>query len=398
MLRAHVGIFGRTNVGKSSLINSLAKQDISIVSHQAGTTTDPVKKLIEIEGIGPTQFIDTAGIDDQGELGHQRIDKSLKAIEEIDLGIIVVINNDLNKFERDVIKRFKTLNIPFFFVHHKNDIVPMSTDFKKEIFDEFKAEVIPFSSIGHTTQQLNDLVSYLSSKMPATAHHYKTILGDLIGLKDIILMVTPIDAEAPQGRMILPQVQALRDALEHHAIVVMLRETELEDYFRLFNTYPSLVITDSQAFEYVDSVVPDDVRLTSFSILFARLKGDWRRFYEGTRHLSKLIDGDNILIYESCSHHVLENDIGREKLPAWIKKFTQKRLNFEVVAGKDHPKLELNQYSMVIQCGGCMMTKKQITNRMQDFINLDIPISNYGMAISYCHGIFDRATELFCRE
>lgn len=395
MLKPHIGIFGRRNVGKSSLINVLAGQDISIVSEHAGTTTDPVKKLMEIDGIGPTLFIDTAGVDDVGELGELRIRKSLETIEEINLGIIVLAENIITNFEIAVIEKIKQYKTPYLIVHHKEDLIPLDSSFKNKILNDFEVDIIPFSSTTYEKSKVDILVQRIAESMPKTALNTPSILGDLVRPKDVVLMVTPIDSEAPQGRMILPQMQALRDALDHDCIVVMLKETELQDYFDKVGFKPALVVTDSQAFHFVNSIVPNNIPLTGFSILFARLKGDWRSYFAGTRAIGRLDDGDRVLIYESCSHHVLEDDIGRVKIPNWITNTTNKNIKFEVVAGKDHPKYGVDEYSLVIQCGGCMMTRKQVLNRMQVFTDHDIPITNYGMAIAYCNGIFERATECF---
>ena len=394
-LKPHIGIFGKRNVGKSSFINAIAQQDISIVSPQAGTTTDPVKKLIEIEGVGPTLFIDTAGVDDTGDLGAKRVEKTLHTIEEINLGIILITSNKISSYEKDIILKLKKNSTPFFLVHHKNDEFELISSFKEKIKSEFNIELIPFSSIKHEKKERDYLVKKIEKLLPKTCLNIPTILGDLVKPKDVILMVTPIDSEAPQGRMILPQMQALRDALDHDCIVIMLKETELKSYFEKVGFSPSLVITDSQVFEFVNSIVPKEIPLTGFSILFARMKGDFNYYMKGTPEISNLRSGDKVLIYESCSHHQLEDDIGREKIPKWIRSFTKQDIEFEVVAGKDHPRNPLKEYCLVIQCGGCMMTGKQIENRMLTFIDEGIPITNYGLAIAYCHGIFNRATALF---
>ena len=231
--------------------------------------------------------------------------------------------------------------------------------------------------------------------MPDSVFNNPSILGDLVSPGDVVMLVTPVDIEAPMGRMILPQMQTVRDVLDNNCINIVLKETELELFFKKFNIKPKLVITDSQAFKKVNSIVPKDIPITGFSILFSRLKGDFEKYIEGTRHISDLKDGDNVLILESCSHHVISDDIGREKLPRWITDFTGKKLNFDVVAGLDSIPKDIKNYSLVVQCGGCMLTRKQVLNRINAAINNNIPVTNYGMAIAYTHGIFERALEIF---
>ena len=391
--RSHIGIFGRRNVGKSSFINALAGEDISIVSEHAGTTTDPVNKTMELGEVGPVVLVDTAGIDDTGDLGAKRIIATKKVIKRINLGILVISNNTFDDPELEIIKDFEEHNIPFFIVHNKSDINKLDAEKKKAIELQSKTEIIEFSSV--TKKNLNLVLEVAKKYMPDSVFNNPSILGDLVTPGDIVMLVTPVDIEAPMGRMILPQMQTVRDVLDNNCINIVLKETELELFFKRFDIKPKLVITDSQAFKKVNSIVPKDIPITGFSILFSRLKGDFEKYIEGTRHISNLKDGDNVLILESCSHHVISDDIGREKLPKWITDFTGKKLNFDVVAGLDSIPKDIKNYSLVVQCGGCMLTRKQVLNRINAAINNNIAVTNYGMAIAYTHGIFERAMEIF---
>lgn len=389
--RAHVGIFGKRNAGKSSFINVLSGQDVAIVSDRPGTTTDPVKKTLELTGIGPVVMIDTAGIDDDSELGEQRVKKSFAVIDEVDLLIILFSHNNWGEYEERIIQEAEKRTTPFFIIHNKSDLIPLNVELAKKLKTQFKTDVIDFSTT--TSSPISVVLSLIDRFLPQSVFNNPSILGDLVQYGDLVMFVTPIDIEAPQGRLILPQVQSIRDALDNDCIVVILKERDLETYWKNIGVRPKLVVTDSQAFLKVEASIPADIPLTSFSILFARLKGDFGQFIQGARQIGQLQDGDNILIFESCSHHVAQDDIGRVKIPRWLTNTTGKKLQFEIVAGLDQPRLERKEYSLVIQCGGCMMTRKQILNRLQGFEN--IPITNYGMCIAYCHGIFDRAIAPF---
>jgi [FeFe] hydrogenase H-cluster maturation GTPase HydF len=391
--RPHIGIFGRRNVGKSSFINALAGEDIAIVSEHAGTTTDPVNKTMELGEVGPVVLIDTAGIDDTGDIGLKRVGATKKVVKRIDLGILVISEGKFEEPEAELIRDFEEHNIPFFVVHNKSDISKLAENKKRDIESLSKTEVIEFSSA--TKQNINLVIEASRKYMPNSVFNNPSILGDLVKRGDVVVLVTPIDIEAPMGRLILPQVQAIRDVLDNHCISVVLTEKELPLYFEKFKVKPALVVTDSQAFEKVNAIVPKDVPITGFSILFSRLKGDFEKYVSGTMQISKLKDGDNVLILESCSHHVISDDIGREKLPKWISKFTGKKLNFDVVAGLDSIPRNIKEYSLVIQCGGCMLTRKQVLNRLKPAMDAGIPVTNYGMAIAYTHGMFDRAMGLF---
>ncbi len=371
-LKPHIGIYGRTNSGKSTLINKLTGQPIAIVSDQAGTTTDPVKKSIEIFGIGPVVLIDTAGIDDTSELGKQRMDKTYQTLKEIDCAILVIADNRFGDPEEQLIAQFKEYALPFIVVNN--------------LFEGIvKSDVINLNILKEEPQPI---IEALKKAIPESAYKKSSMLGGIVKPNDVVVLVTPIDDEAPEGRLILPQVMAIRNALDNDCICVVLKETNLQQYFDTM-PYPDLVVTDSQAFAMVSKIVPEEVRLTSFSILLARLRGDFENYLKGTPHLAELKDGDKILMLESCTHEISCGDIGRVKLPALIRKFTGKNIQFDYVAGLA-PIENINQYAMAIQCGGCVATRKQLLNRTNLAVKAGIPISNYGMAIAFMTGIFDR--------
>lgn len=392
--KPHIGIYGRRNNGKSSLINMLTGQSVAIVSDFAGTTTDPVKKSLEITGFGPVILIDTAGIDDVGELGQKRIAKTLETINHIDLAILVIANNIWGEFEENLIAEFKKTDTPFIVAHSKHDLVPISTELKNrlnnELGESIVLEVSATSSLG-----FENLIRAIRLSIPEASYRNPTLLGDLVSYGDIVLLITPIDVEAPAGRLILPQVQAIRDALDNDAVAIVLKEREVDAFLRKTGIKPALAITDSQIFNKADASIPKDVPLTSFSILLARLKGDFDSYIKGTPKIADLKDGDRILLLESCTHHVSCDDIGRVKIPRWISNFTGKRLEYEVVAGLDKLPCDIKDYALVIQCGGCMITRKQIFNRLRPAIEAGIPVTNFGMTIALVQGIFERAVEPF---
>jgi len=389
---AFIGIFGRRNTGKSSLINLLTGQEIAIVSDKPGTTTDPVSKSVEIFGIGPVVMIDTAGIDDAGELGEKRVMKSKEAIKKVDCAILLIADNVFDKFETDLIKQFEMFDVPYLIVHNKSDISPLNNDTFAEIRNYSSSEILDFSTLNDEKKEM--LISLLKSTIPTTTYQKPSLLGDLVQPKDVVLLITPIDSEAPDGRMILPQNMAIRDVLDNDCITVVVKETELVDFLKL-GIRPALAVTDSQAFEYVSKHIPEDIPLTSFSIVFARLKGDFEKYLEGTPNISKLKDGDRVLILESCTHQVSCDDIGRIKIPKLLQQFTGKLLHFDFISGLSELTNQVEEYSLVIQCGGCMVTRKQLLNRLKPFTEAGIPVSNYGMTLAYVNGIFERATAPF---
>jgi [FeFe] hydrogenase H-cluster maturation GTPase HydF len=392
-LKPHIGIFGRRNVGKSSFINKLAGQNIAIVSDIAGTTTDPVKKSFELIGFAPVVLIDTAGIDDTGELGIKRIEKTLKTIDIVDLAILIISSNNFGEFEEKLIKKFNECEVPFFIIHNKSDIEPLDEKLKQIITAKYKCEVIDFSN--KIPQNFENIVEIIKNTIPESSYRNVSMLKGLIKQGDIVLLITPIDLEAPEGRMILPQVQAIRDILDNNCIAVVLKETEVETFLNNTKIKPALAITDSQVFSFANSVIPPDVPLTSFSIMLAHHKGDFKNYIDGTKKINELKDGDKVLILESCSHLISCDDIGRVKIPKWIKEYTGKNISFKVIAGLDKLPDNIDDYALVIQCGGCMITKKQLHNRLRPFILKDIAVSNYGMTIAYLKGIFNRAIEPF---
>ena len=390
-LKPHIGIFGRRNSGKSSLINRLTGQQIAIVSDTAGTTTDPVKKSIEIFGVGPCVLIDTAGIDDVGELGKQRVDKTMKVLEEIDCAILVITGNQFGDPEQQIISRMKALAVPFFVVHNKADEEPLLAVIKAVIEQKCHVEVLDFSVMRN--DDIAPLVEVLKKTIPESAYQKVSLLGGIIKSNEVVVLVCPVDSEAPEGRLILPQVMAIRDVLDNECICVVLKETHLQQYLDTM-PQPALIVTDSQVFGFVSKIVPQEIPLTSFSIVMARLRGDFDNYMKGTPYLSQLKDGDTVLLLESCTHHSTCEDIGRVKLPRMIRQFTGKDIQFEYVAGLA-PIPEVRKYAMAIQCGGCMSTRKQLLNRTNLFVNQGIPISNYGMALAYMNGIFKRVMRPF---
>ncbi len=390
-LKPHIGIFGRRNNGKSSFINLITGQEVAIVSDTPGTTTDPVKKSVEIFGIGPVIIVDTAGVDDVGTLGEKRVNKTLGVIKTIDLAVLLITNNEFGSFEKHLIDEFNKLDTPFVIFHNKSDIIGLQSEIGDRIKSQLGVDCINISTIGDTDLEL--ITNTLKNNIPKSAFVKPALLDGLIDEKDVVLLVTPIDSEAPEGRMILPQQMAIRDVLDHNCICVTLRETELKDFLELGIT-PKLVITDSQAFDMVSKIVPEEIPLTGFSIIFARMRANFQKYIEGTPAISDLNDGDKVLILESCTHHVSCEDIGRYKLPNWISKFTGKDIQYDIVPGLVEVP-NINEYKMVIQCGGCVVTKKQLSNRLKPAIDAGIPISNYGMAIAYINGIFKRAVQPF---
>ncbi|PKQ69083.1 [FeFe] hydrogenase H-cluster maturation GTPase HydF [Labilibaculum manganireducens] len=392
--RPHIGIFGRRNNGKSTLINFLAGQDIAIVSDVAGTTTDPVKKSFEITGFGPVILIDTAGIDDTGELGDKRITKTNQIIKIIDLAVLVITQNTFGDFELGLIDNFNKQNIPFITIHNKEDIEILNqqtTDLLKQYGSK---DILHFSNC---KANIEPIVKSIKITIPESAYTTPSLLGDLISYGDIILLITPIDIEAPEGRLILPQVQAIRDILDNDAVCIVLKEREVDAFLRKTGIKPKLVVTDSQVFLKAGASIPSDIPLTSFSIMLAHFKGNFNAYLKGTPKISELVDGDKIILLESCTHHSSCDDIGRVKIPRWISNFTGKKLEFVVIAGLDEIPGEITDYALLIQCGGCMITPKQLGNRLQPAIDAGIPVTNYGMAIAYVQGIYNRAVAPFAK-
>jgi [FeFe] hydrogenase H-cluster maturation GTPase HydF len=393
--KPHIGIYGRRNSGKSSLINSLTGQDIAIVSDQAGTTTDPVKKSFEITGFGPVILVDTAGIDDFGDLGAKRVERTVRTLEIIDLALLLVTASSWGEYEDELVNRFHEHDVPFIVIHSKSDIEEATTDLKSRVLALTGAPPVEFSSLDKRNYE--ELIAIIRQTIPEHSYKTPTLLGDLINYGDIILLITPIDVEAPAGRLILPQVQAIRDILDNEAVAIVLKEREVDGFLKKTKIKPSLAITDSQVFVKADASIPRDIPLTSFSIMLARYKGDFDKYLKGTPRISELQNGDRVLLLESCSHHVSCDDIGRTKIPRWITNFTGKNIEYDIVAGHDPLPRPINDYSLVIQCGGCMITRKQIHNRLETAIKAGVPVTNYGMAIAYVQGIYNRAIAPFVK-
>jgi [FeFe] hydrogenase H-cluster maturation GTPase HydF len=391
--KPHIGIFGRRNNGKSSFINKLAGQHIAIVSDHAGTTTDPVKKSFEITGFGPVILIDTAGIDDTGELGEKRVSKTRSSIKTIDLGILLITHNTFSDFEEQVIKEFKKNHTPYLIIHNKSDLEPLDSGLQKQLQNNCSCDVIDFSLTKEDNTE--NIIQLIKKNIPESAYKTPSLVGDLLEYGDIVLLITPIDIEAPAGRLILPQVQAIRDVLDNDAVSIVLKEREVDGFLKKTGIKPKLAITDSQMFTRADSSIPDDVPLTSFSIVLARYKGDFENYLNGTPHISNLKDGDRVLLLESCTHHVSCDDIGRVKIPRWISDFTGKNIEYEVVAGLNDLPGDIHEYALVVQCGGCMITRKQLINRIRPAVEAGIPVTNYGMTIAYVQGIYHRAIAPF---
>jgi [FeFe] hydrogenase H-cluster maturation GTPase HydF len=391
-LRLHIGVFGRRNAGKSSVLNALVRQQVSIVSDVPGTTTDPVEKVMEFKPIGPVVFIDTAGIDDTGELGCSRIKKTMQVLERTELAILVT--DDWQSYENDLVKLFAANNIPVVVAANKSDLrhsQELETAARKA-----GCKFVVTTSVAKV-QGIEELRNAITGATPREFMTTPPVLGDLIRSKDMVVLVTPIDIEAPAGRMLLPQVQAIRDTLDNDACCLIVKEHQLAHALAALKEPPALVVTDSQAFEKVSKIVLDEVPLTSFSILFARLKGDLTEFAKGVKAIESLRDGDKVLIAEACSHHPLKDDIGREKIPRWLQEYTGAKLKIEVVAGRDFPD-DVTPYKLIIHCAGCVFNRRQMLSRIENAKKSKVPITNYGTAIAHILGILDRAMKPFANE
>ena len=390
--RLHIGIFGKRNAGKSSLLNTLVNQDISIVSDTAGTTTDPVEKAMEFLPLGPIVFIDTAGIDDTGTLGRQRINKTKKIFDRTDIAIIICDYKGWDNYEIELFKEFESRKIPVLSVVNKQDIQQINSKELDKIKAYTKQPVL--TSISSGREIVYKLKEQIVNVCPEDFITPPSILGDIVKPKDTVVLVIPVDKEAPKGRLILPQVQVLRDLLDNRCKVFVTQETELKDTLNEIKSPPRLVITDSQAFESVSKDVPENIDLTSFSIIFARMKGDLNEFYKGAAQIDNLKDNDKVLICESCSHHQIEDDIARVKIPKWIKKKTGKNIEFVYHSGHDFPQ-NLTEYALLIHCGACMTNRREILSRIMKCKKAGLAITNYGIAIAHCLGILKRAITPF---
>ena len=386
--RLHIAIFGRRNSGKSSLINALTGQDIALVSDTKGTTTDPVYKSMELLPIGPVVFIDTAGLDDTGELGIKRIQKTKEVMDKTDLALLLLTGDTDNfSFEMEWYKNLIDKNIPVIGVINKID----ENDCDLSDFKNFKLPFVKVSAKNRTN--INELKKAIFNNAPMDFEK-STIVGDIVKPKDTVLLVAPQDLQAPKGRLILPQVQVIRDLLDNSTVVITVKDTELELSLSILSKKPDLVITDSQVFKKVNDILPSDVPLTSFSILMARYKGDLKTFVDGAKAIDKLQPGDKVLIAEACTHHPLKNDIAREKLPRWLEAKAGGKLDIKVLAGCDFPE-DLSMYKIIIHCGACMFNRKQLLSRISSALGQNVPITNYGVAIAHLNGILDRVTKVF---
>lgn len=385
--RVHIGFFGLRNAGKSSVVNAVTGQSLSLVSETKGTTTDPVQKAMELLPIGPVVIIDTPGIDDVGTLGEMRVKRALQVLDKTDIAILVVdAEKGLQPADQELLKLFEEKKIPHITVYNKSDLLSAPPVLQEH-------EICVSAKDGIQIYELKERIGALVKAASAEADE-KRIVADLIQPEDVVVLVVPIDSAAPKRRLILPQQQTIRDVLESGAISVVTRETELPQILLALGKKPALVITDSQAFKKVNADTPADVPLTSFSILFARYKGDLKEAVHGAAQLDKLQDGDTVLISEGCTHHRQCGDIGTVKLPNWIRKYTGKELNFAFTSGGEFPEY-LSPYALVVHCGGCMLNEREMKARIARAVSQNVPITNYGICIAQVHGILKRSVELF---
>ena len=389
-LRLHIGLFGRRNVGKSSLLNAIVRQQVSIVSEHAGTTTDPVEKPMELLPLGPVVFIDTAGIDDEGALGQLRIQKTQKTLDRVDLGVIIT-DGTWDAFEEKLLDELQTRNVPVVAVFNKIDINKPATELV-QILKDHKLTVVQSAATDNIG--ILDFRQALLDSAPGDFIDSPAIVGDIVGPCQTAILVVPIDKEAPKGRLILPQVQTIRDLLDSDAMCMVVKERELAAAMDNLKQPPKLVVTDSQAFLKVAADTPPDVPMTSFSILYSRFKGDLITQTLGAMAVEQLKPSDNVLIAESCSHHPIGEDIGRVKIPRWLTQYVGGKLNFTTVQGHDFPE-DLSPYKLVIHCGACMWNRRTMLNRILKCRNAGIPVTNYGLVIAYSLGIYERALRPF---
>lgn len=390
--RLHIAIFGKRNAGKSTLINALTQQDIALVSQVAGTTTDPVYKTMEILPLGPVVIIDTAGIDDDGELGTLRVEKSYDVLRKSDV-VIYVVGSDkgIDEFDKSAIEKIKNKNIPIIGVFSKSDLKNLTNEECTEIAKQTK---IPWISMSATQGTSAEELKHALSKHVKYDTSDLQLVGDLIKPGDVVVLVTPIDKAAPKGRLILPQQQTIRDIIENDAIAIVTKEYELAETFKLLSKKPALVITDSQAFLKVTADTPKDILLTSFSILFARYKGELTEMVRGINCLKNLKEKDKVLIVEGCTHHKQSDDIGTVKIPRWIRQLSGCEIEFEWASGTQFPK-SLDKYAAIVHCGGCMLNNQEMKYRIEMSKQSGVAITNYGMLIAYMQGVLERALEPF---
>ena len=382
--RLHIGFFGLRNAGKSSLVNAVTGQSLALVSDVKGTTTDPVKKAMELLPLGPVVIIDTPGIDDEGELGLMRVKRAKQVLNFADIAVLVVdASKGMSDSDSELVSLFESKKLPYIIAYNKSDSVD-------KIPDETDKEIYVSAVSGFNIERLKNKIAETAK----SEKNEKRVVADIINAGDTVVLVTPVDESAPKGRLILPQQHTIRDILDTGAIAVVTKDTELVQTLDALKNPPALVITDSQAFGYVSSVLPDGVPLTSFSILFARYKGNLSALAKGAAVLDKLNDGDKVLISEGCTHHRQCNDIGTVKLPGWIKKHSGKELEFDFTSGGEFPE-DLSDYALVVHCGGCMLNEREMQYRIRQAEDSGVPITNYGTAIAHMNGILGRSLEPF---
>lgn len=395
--RLHIGIFGRRNAGKSSLINAITGQDLAIVSDVKGTTTDPVKKAMELLPLGPVVLIDTPGLDDEGLLGQKRMEKALQALRQTDIVILTIpADAALDGLEKTLLQEAKKRGLPFFVALNKTDLLADKKQIEEKEKEIAQALSIPLDVIVAVSADKNEGIHALKEKLAngIPKEQERPLIHDLLSPGDLVVLVVPIDSAAPKGRLILPQQQVIRDSLEAGAVPVVMRDSELAQALSSLGKKPRLIVTDSQVFGAVAKIVPKDIPLTSFSILMARYKGDLEVQIAGAKAIETLQDGDTVLISEGCTHHRQCDDIGTVKMPRWIKEYTGKDLQFAFTSGGEFPK-DLSPYAMVVHCGGCTLPLQEMRYRISYGAKQEVAITNYGVMIAYIHGILPRVTEIF---
>ena len=394
--RLHISFFGMRNAGKSSLVNAVTGQTLSVVSDVKGTTTDPVKKAMELLPLGPVVIIDTPGLDDEGELGQLRVQKTKQVLGQTDIAVLVIDSSEGRcALDDELIKEFIDRKIPYIIVYNKTDLQETKTEEEQKKLDAASKERVLYVSAlkAEGIHELKEALGFFAKEI-ATVKKQKVLVSDLINAGEVVVLVTPIDESAPKGRLILPQQLTIRDILDAHGMVVTCQDTELSQTLGKLAEKPKLVITDSQVFGAVNREVQNDVMLTSFSILMARYKGDLEELVKGASMLSKLKDSDKVLISEGCTHHRQCNDIGTVKMPNWIEDFTGKKLQFTFTSGGEFPE-DMSEYALVVHCGGCMLNEAEMKNRILRCKEQKVPIVNYGIAIAHMHGILKRSLEPF---
>jgi len=391
-LRLHIGIFGRRNVGKSSVLNAITRQNVSIVSEVAGTTTDPVEKPMELLPFGPVLFIDTAGLDDEGMLGELRIQRTRQILERVDVGVIVTAAGEWGSFEQTLAHELKSRAVPVVAVFNKFDLALPANEVLLELreFGIHTESTCALTGVG-----VARLRQALIRAAPEDFVTMPSLAADLIPAGECAVLVVPIDKEAPRGRLILPQVQTIRDLLDNDAFCLVVKERELREALRLLHRPPALVVTDSQAFLKVVADTPPQVPMTSFSILFARYTGDLAEMVRGAMAIDRLAGGDRVLVLESCSHHPIAEDIGTVKIPRWLTQYVGGKLEFTRLRGHDFPETDLADFKLVIHCGGCMTNRREVLSRIVRCRDAGVPITNYGLTIAFSLGIFERALSPF---